>query len=225
MLRMLMLLLTLGLTGPIYAQRDLPLADAGTITCDYPQGGGIGKWVTSKAGFSATVELRASVSGAGPNRKCTTSWILHRRGKDGRESIISASERADTPEDNEWVEENSFALNAFSDDGRKVLASQIEAQGDWDETTPIILDLRSGSRWRIELYPLFKELIPPNCYVVYRTLRFTNRERVLISAASTDDDLEPGAKQCFAESFWELDYRTNMIKRVNSPLGKISKTK
>ena len=56
----------------------------------------------------------------------------------------------------EWAQENSFEINAWSNDGKMVLASQIEAQGDWDETTPVIFDFSTNQHWRVELYPLFK---------------------------------------------------------------------
>ncbi len=70
-------------------------------------------------------------------------------------------------------------------------------------------------QWRIELYPLFKEQIPPECGVVYRVLDFNDNGSVLISASSNETDLAAGTKPCFARSLWELDYRRNKIKRIN----------
>lgn len=198
----------------VLAQDGKPLADAGTTLCEEPQqGGGIGKWVTSKRGFSAAVELRVSVAGTDRQRHCTTSWILHVRRQGGQPRSVSVAERADVPEDNEWAQENSFEIIAWSSDGSMVLASQIEAQGDSDETTPIIYDFNSSHHWHVQLYPLFKKLIGPDCYVVYRPLGFAQDGRVLLSAMSTDDDREPGTKPCFVTSQWYLDFRRNTISR------------
>jgi hypothetical protein len=176
--------------------------------------------VTSKSGFAAAVEIRASVTQAGDGRRCTTSWIVHRRGEDGQVSTIKVAERDDRPDEGGWSQENSFEIDAFSRDGKKVLLSQIEAQGDWDETTPIVFDLTNNMRWRIELHPLFKEQIPADCSVVYRALEFTSEGSVLISAASTETDLEVGTKPCFANSLWELNYRNKKITRVTSSVHK-----
>ncbi|WP_207231667.1 hypothetical protein [Edaphobacter modestus] len=138
------------------------------------------------------------------------------RGEDGHVSTIKVAERDDRPDEDGWSQENSFEIDAFSRDGKKVLLSPIEAQGDWDETTPIVLDLTNDMQWRIELYPLFKKQIPADCSVVYRALEFTSKGNVLISAASTETDLEVGTKPCFANSLWELDYRNKKTSRVTS---------
>jgi hypothetical protein len=141
---------------------------------------------------------------------------LHLRGKDGKERTVSVAQRDDSPEDNEWVEENSFWIDAWSSDGTMVLASQVEAQGDWDKTTPIVYDFKTKTYKRVDLFPLFKRLIATDCYVVYRALRFSGDGMVLISAMSTDDDREPGTKACFVESRWKLDFERNTISRVPS---------
>jgi hypothetical protein len=196
------------------AEERKPIADAGTVTCDSPGDGGVSKWVTSKSGLSAAVELQVKISGEGKQRHCITSWRLHLRGKDGRRRVIAVAGRDDRPDDEEWIEENSFEIEAWSSDGQKVLVSQIEAHGDWDETTPIVFDFTSNSFHRVELYSLFKKLIPGDCYVVYRALRFSEDGNVLLSAMSTDDDREAGTKACFPESLWKLDFRKGAIARV-----------
>lgn len=200
----------------VLAQGGKPLADAGITTCDEPQsGGGTGKWVTSKRGFSAAVELRVNIVGADKQRQCTTSWILHVRKPGGQPQSITVADRQDGPEDNEWVQENSFEINAWSSDGSMLLTSQAEAQGDWDETTPIIYDFNSNQHWRSELQPLFKKFIVADCYVVYRALGFAQDGRVLISAMSTDDDREPVTKPCFGSSRWYLDFRHKTVSRAS----------
>jgi hypothetical protein len=207
------------------AQDGRPLADAGTTTCAEPQsGGGMGKWVTSKQGFSAAVELRVSVFvGTDKQRHCTTSWILHVRKRDGQPQSITVAEREDVPQDNEWIQENSFEINAWSSDGSLLLASQIEAQGDSDETTPIIYDFNSSQHSHLRLYPLFKKLIGADCYVVYRPLGFAQDGRVVISAMSTDDDREPGTKPCFGSSRWYVDFQRNTISRASPSHPKVKK--
>jgi hypothetical protein len=208
---------------PALAQSGRPLADAGTTICAEPQsGGGISKWVTSKRGFSAAAELRVKVVGTEKERHCTTSWILHVRKPDGQPESITVAEREDVPEDNEWVQENSFEVNAWSSDGTMLLASQIEAQGDSDETTPIVYDFKSGQHWQPQLYPLFKKYIPADCYVVYRLMGFAQDGRVLISAMSTDDDRESGTKPCFGGR-WYLDFRNHTISRASLSHLKVKK--
>jgi hypothetical protein len=201
---------------PALAQSDKPLAVAGAATCAEPQSGsGISGWVASKLGFSAAAELRVNVVGADDKRHCTTSWILHVRRQDGQPESITIAEREDVLGDNEWIQENSFEVNAWSSDGSMLLASQIEAKGDWDETTPIVYDFNSGQYWHPQLHPLFKKYIPADCYVVYDPLGFAQDGTVLISAMSTDDDREPGTKPCFGSSRWYLDFRNNTISRAS----------
>jgi len=174
------------------------------------------KWITSNEGNSAAVELRITVTGTGRQRLCRTSWVLHLRGTDGKLTSITVAEREDHPDDDEWVQENSFEVDAWSNDGKMILVSQIQAQGDWDETTPVVFDFASNEHWRVELYLLFRRLIPSGCNVVYRTLRFGEDGRVLISAISTDDDRELGTKPCFPDSLWKLDFRHNAITRLTT---------
>jgi hypothetical protein len=201
---------------PIAAEESKPLADAGTVTCDDHAPAGALKWVTSKAGYAAAVELSVTITGAGDSRHCITDWKLHVRGKDGKERTASVDQRDDTPEAAEWVGENSFEINAWSNDGTMLLASQIEAQGDWDETMPIVFDFKANASHRIELFPLFKKLIPSGCGAVYQALGFSDDGRVLISAMSTDGDRKPGTKACFPKSRWKLDFQQNRISRVPS---------
>jgi hypothetical protein len=202
---------------PIAAEESKPLADAGTVTCDDHAPAGSLKWVTSRAGNAAAVEVLVAITGTGDSRHCITDWKLHVRDKDGKGRTVPVDQRDDTPEDSEWVQENSFEVDAWSNDGTMVLASQIEAQGDWDETTPIVFDFKTNAYKRVELLPLFKKLIPSGCNVVYQALGFSDDGQVLISAMSTDlEDRVPGTKACFPESRWKLDFHQNRISRVPS---------
>jgi len=209
----------------VIAQDTKPLADAGTTTCESAnQGGGTGAWVTSKIGFSAAAELRAEVKGKDKERHCTTTWILHVRSRDGRTHSITVARREDTPDDNEWIQENSFEIKAWSPDGTMILVSQIETQGDWDETTPpIVYDFRTRRHWRVELHPLFEKVIPRDCYIVYRPLKFTDNGEVLISGMSTDDDREAGTNDCFGESLWRLNFKDSIGARVNLDQADVKK--
>jgi hypothetical protein len=196
-------------------QDSKPLADAGVSICFGNAGGGMSAWVTSQKGFAAAVDLRRKITGTGAKRNCTTSWVLHVRDQKGASRTIVVAEREDNPEDNEWTQENSFEIDAWSQDGNMILTSQIEAQGDWDETTPGVYDFRSGKYWRVELYPLFEKHIPRDCYVVYRPLRFGENGTVLIWASSTDNDREEGIKRCFPESTWRLDFHQRTLVPQN----------
>lgn len=199
------------------SQEKRPLSEAGIVTCEYPSSGeNVGKWVSSGVGFSAAVELRALVTGSGDHRRCVTSWKLHLRENGQTERVLTVAEREDSPDDNEWVQENSFEINGWSKDGQLLLASQIEAQGDWDATTPVVFDFSTSKFWRVDLYPLFKRLIPPGCYVIYRATGFTADGAVLIEPLSTDDDRKPGTKPCFPVNRWRLDFRKNAISRVET---------
>jgi hypothetical protein len=173
--------------------------------------------VKSSAGFSAAVELQTAIIELGSHRRCVTSWKLQVRGKGGNEQVITVGQRDDTPDDTEWVQENSFQIDGWSKDGNILVTSQIQAQGDWDETTPILFDFTTKRYSRVELFPLFKEMIPADCNVVYRVLGVSDNRTVLISAFSTDDDRDSGTPQCFAESRWRLDSRNRTVSRVAPP--------
>ena len=212
------LVLVLCLVPLGLAKESKPITDAGTVTCDYPApAGNQSQWVTSKLGFSAAVELQTTITGSGDQRRCVTSWKLHTRVKDANEQVFTVGQRDDTPEDTEWIQENSFQIDGWSADGSIVVTSQIQTQGDWDETTPILFDFTKQKYSRVELLPLFKAMIPSDCYVLYRTLGISNNGIVLISAFSTDDDRAPGTSACFAESRWKLDSRSRTLKRVAPP--------
>jgi hypothetical protein len=214
-MRKLLFVLVLCVASCLSAEESKPLADAGTVTCDYsPPAGSRSQWVKSSAGYSAAVELQTAITGSGSHRRCVTSWKLHVRGRDGNERVITVGQRDDTPDDTEWIQENSFQIDGWSKDGNIVVTSQIQAQGDWDETTPILFDFTTKRYSRVELFPLFKVMIPADCYVVYRVIGVSNNGTVLISASSTDDDRDSGTPQCFAESRWKLDSRNRTISRV-----------
>lgn len=140
--------------------------------------------------------------------------MLHVRRADHKERVLTVAAREDNPEDDEWAQENSFEINGWSKNGRLLLASQVEAQGDWDETTPVVFDFSTGRFWRVELNPLFKRMIPTGCYVVYRAIGFIADGAVLIAPFSADNDGEPGTKPCFPVSRWRLDFRKSTITRV-----------
>jgi hypothetical protein len=196
------------------AQDARPLASASAVMCDVPsRSENLSPWTSSHAGFSGAVEVRASISGSGNHRRCLTSWVLHVKGEDRKERILKVDEREDRPAANEWTQENSFEMNAWSKDGRLLLASQIEAQGDWDETTPVIFDFASNHLWRVELYSLFKRMIPAGCDLVYRAVGFAADGSVHIDAYPTEDDRSTGEKPCFSTSRWRLDFRKNTITR------------
>ena len=199
----------------VFAEESKPIADAGTVTCDYsPPSGSQSQWVKSSGGFSVAVELRTAITGSGAHRHCVTSWNLHVRGADENEQVITVAQRDDTPDDNEWLQENSFQIDGWSKDGNMVVASQIQAQGDWDETTPILFNFTTKKYSRVDLSPLFKAKIPADCYVLYRVLGVSNNGTILISAFSTDDDREAGTSPCFVERRWRLDSRNRTITPV-----------
>lgn len=217
-MRKLPFVLVLWVASCVFAQESKPLANAGTVTCDYPsRTGNRSQWVKSSTGFSAAVEVQTAITGSGSHRRCVTSWKLHVRGKDGTEQVITVGQRDDTPDDTEWIQENSFQIDGWSKDGNIVVTSQIQAQGDWDETTPILFDFTTKRYSRVELFPLFSAMIPADCYVVYRVLGVRDNGTVLISASSTDDDRDSGTPQCFAESRWKLDSRNRTVSRVAPP--------
>jgi hypothetical protein len=199
----------------VVGQERLPLSNTGSVQCERAaKSGGVREWVESKAGFAAALELGAVVTGNGDGRKCVTSWKLHVKGKEGKEQVFTVAQREDFADEGDWAQENSFEIEGWSRDGSLLLAAQIEAQEDWDETTPIVFDFSTNTFRRVELYPLFKRVIPDSCNVVYRPLGFAEDGRVLIKAMSTDNDREPGTKACFPESRWNLDFRRRTIVPV-----------
>ena len=199
-------------------QEGQPLANTGIVQCESAaKSGGVGQWVQSQAGFAAALELAAVVTRteSGNERRCVTSWKLHVKGKDGKEEVFTVAHREDISDEGNWGQKNSFEIEGWSGDGSLLLAAQIEAPDpDWDETTPIVFDFHTNTYRRVELYPLFKRVIPDSCNVVYRPLGFTDDGRVVIKAMSRDDDRSPGTKPCFPEGRWNLDFRRKMITPV-----------
>ncbi|UWZ83201.1 hypothetical protein [Occallatibacter riparius] len=211
----LALLAVASTLAPLQAQEQKPLADAGTVTCDSPvPKGQMSSWITSSSGFSAAVELRQRITGTGPKRNCRATWVLHVRKEGEKSHAIEVAENDASPEAGEWFQENSFEIEAWSTDGNQILAAQIEAEGDASETTPIIYDFISNSNRRIDLRPVFDQMTPANCYIVFYPFRFDDSGNLVIHAMSTDDDREEGTPACFPESDWRYDLRTNTISRM-----------
>jgi hypothetical protein len=199
----------------VHAQEQKPLAGAGAVTCNSPvPSGQISPWVKSGNAFAAAVELRQRITGTGSHRVCRTTWVLHVRKEGEKPHTVEVAQRDDSPGDTEWIQENSFEIEAWSSDGNLLLAAQIEAQGDSDETTPIIYDFASGNYRRMELGPIFGQMSPADCYAVYRPLRFDDVGSLFISAMSTDHGRAPGTPACFPESLWRFDLRTNTISHI-----------
>jgi hypothetical protein len=197
------------------AQEQKPLADAGIVTCaSATPATSMSPWIKSPNGFSAAVELRQRITGTGNKRVCRTTWVLLVRKEGEKPHAIEVAQREDSPEDNEWQQENSFELEAWSSDGNQMLAAQIEAEGDATETTPIIYDFNTGIYRRIELRPIFDQMTPVDCYVVFYPLRFDDSGSLVIHAMSTDDDRDPGTPACFPESLWRYNLRTNTISHM-----------
>src|ERR1700758_100856 len=108
-MRKLLFVLVLCVASCLSAEESKPLADAGTVTCDYsPPAGNRSRWGKSTAGVSAAVELQTAITGSGSHRRCVTSWKLHVRGKNETDQVITVGQREDTPQDDEWIQENSF---------------------------------------------------------------------------------------------------------------------
>ncbi len=199
----------------VQAQDQKPLADAGTVTCDGPAPTGqMSVWVKSSNGFSAAVELRRHTSGTTNHRVCRTTWILHVRKEGEKPRAIEVAQINASPADGEWNQENSFEIEAWSPDGNQILAAQIEAEGDASDTTPIIYDFISNSYRRLGLRPVFDQMTPADCYMVFYPFRFDESGSLVIHAMSTDDDRDPGTPACFPESDWRYDLRTNTISRM-----------
>ena len=126
MQRILIAIFLLCISGVAFAEESKPIAETDRTICEYVHPGkNISKWVTSKAGFSAASELRARVTGKGSQRHCLTSWILHLRRQNSQDRTLMVAQRDDVPEDNEWMQENIFEIEAWSKDGKMVLISQI----------------------------------------------------------------------------------------------------
>ena len=197
------------------AQEQKPLAEAGVVECVSPTpASSMSPWVKSPAGYLAAVELRQRITGTGSHRVCRTNWLLHVRKEGEKPRTIEVAEDDASPDSGEWNQENSFELEAWSTDGNLLLAAQIEAAGDASDTTPIIYDFNSSSYRRIDLRPVFGQLTPADCYVVFYPLRFDASGSLVIRALSTDDDRDPGTPACFPESDWRYDLRTNTISHI-----------
>jgi hypothetical protein len=196
------------------AQEYKPLANSGVVACGNPlPSSQMSTWVKSGNG-SAAVEVRQRITGSGNRRVCRTTWILHVRKESEQPHATEVAEIDASPADGEWNQENSFEIDAWSTDSHLLLAAQSEAAGDAEIMTPIIYDFNIGSYRRLELGPVFGQMTPANCYVVYYPLSFDDSGNLVISAMSTDTDREPGTPASFPERLWRFDLRTNTISRM-----------
>ena len=200
----------------VAAQEAKPLVASDVVSCaSTVSGGHRSRWTVSTSGVAAAAETQIKLIGRGASRYCRTSWILHARGADGKERKITVAERDDRPGDNEWTEESSFEVNAWSSNGKIVLTSQIEASGDSNETTPLVYDFETGRYWRAELAPLFKEKFPEDCIMKYSLRGLLEDGNVLVEAMPTDDELEEERADCFAATYWEVDVRNSKATHTN----------
>ena len=165
----------------------------------------------SPAGVRASVELRgATLFGkTADDNRCETTWILHISGQGSPHDIT-----VDTRDD-EWYYEHIFEMNGWSKDGTLLLMSQIEAAGDWDQTTPVIYNIQDHRMWLIELAPLFDNFTPKDCSLYFRPMGFTKSGKIMLDVGSLDEsDSEPGEKPCFQNSLWALDYTAKSVTKV-----------
>ena len=167
----------------------------------------------STAGVRASVEVRGKTlfGKTADDNRCETTWILHLTGPGLPETIVVDIR------DDEWYYEHIFEMNGWSKDGSLLLMSQIEAAGDWDQTTPIVYDTQNHRTWLVELAALFEKFVNKDCSVYFRPMGFTSSGGVLLSVASFDEtDPELGQKPCFQNSRWELNYTQKGVTKVQS---------
>jgi hypothetical protein len=215
MRKWLALMAVAGTLARAQAQDHQPLADAGPVTCDSPiPNGQLSSWAKSNSGFAAAVELRQHITGTSNHRLCRTTWVLHVRKENEKPHAIEVAQRDDSPGDNDWHQENSFEIEAWSTDGNLLLTAQIEAEGDASDTTPVIYDFLSNSYRRVALRPVFDQMTPAHCYIVFYPFAFDGSDSLVIHAMSTDTDRDPGTPACFPQSDWRYDLRTNTISHM-----------
>lgn len=185
----------------------------GNVQCDQNWLSSQSAELISPAGIRASVELRGKTLAGRTidDNRCETTWILHLM-DDGSPQTFVVDMR-----DDDWYSEEIFEMNGWSKDGKLLLMSQIVAAGDWDETTPIVYDVKDRLTRIVVLSPLFDEFVPENCSIFFRPLGFTSSGKVLLNVGSLNEsDLEPGEKSCFENSRWELDYTQKRVIKVLS---------
>jgi hypothetical protein len=185
----------------------------GNVQCDQNWLSSRSAELISPAGVRASVELRGKTLAGKTteDNRCETTWILHLTDQ-GPPQVFVVDTR-----DDEWYYEHIFEMNAWSKDGTLLLMSQIEAAGDWDQTTPVIYNIQDHRMWLIELAPLFDNFTPKDCSLYFRPLGFTSSGKVLLNVGSLNEsDLEPGEKPCFQNSRWELAYTQKRVSKVSS---------
>jgi hypothetical protein len=192
----------------------VPLLEAvstGNVQCDQNWNVSQSALVVSPSGIRVRVELRGKtiLGKTQDDNRCVTTWTVHVTRKDTSEAIV-----ADTRDD-DWYDEHFFEINGWSRDGRFLLMSIITDAGDWDETIPLVYDVKDKKIWQSELGPLFGRFVPESCLLYFRPLGFTLANRVLVDVGPLDaDDLAPGEKPCFQTSRWQLDYIQKKVTRV-----------
>lgn len=190
------------------AKNAKPLVSASAVTCE-DAGENYSKPVKSRVGFTASVEVKAVREGKGKERRCITSWILRASGPQMASTSTAVQTREDKPSDNEWGYENGFDVIGWSKDGVRLLTAAVQAGGDWDETTPIVYDFQTHKSWRVDGASIFSKVVPKDCLVYFRPVRFAPTGEVVILVAPFEDDA-----RCFVKSLWSLDYERQTVQKI-----------
>ena len=191
-------------TGVTHVQTD-------TVECDHPPLRSQSAVSVSPTGnrVLAEVETRLEPGNKQGESHCHTRWLLHVAPRRANFETITVGER-----DNGAEYQNSFEIIVWSQDGGRLLAAQVVAGGDWDETTPVVYDFASKQVWSVKLIDVFKQIAAADCLLSFRPNGFASDGRVRIEVGLMDaSDLAPGEKPCFAKSMWLLDYKTKKVSR------------
>ena len=126
----------------------------GNVQCDQNWLSSTSATLASPRGDAASLALRGQIlrGKSSDDNRCLTTWSLNINTADSVETIVVGKR------DDEWYCEHLFEMNGWSKDGKLLLMSMITDAGDWDETIPIVFDVRTRQVHRIELAPLFSKV-------------------------------------------------------------------
>jgi hypothetical protein len=201
--------------SPPVPARLKPHGSTGDVRCDLNRYVGHGDMGVSPKGDRVVLTMRGEAipGDTKDEHKCRVTWIARFK-VDGTWRSVTASTR-----DDEWNREHYFRIVGWSADGERLLMSITSASGDWDETNPVVYDLRRDRIWTNELANVFAPINPDNCALHFRPVGFDAAGEIVLDVGTLGPNREAlGQKSCFEQSRWKYDFTRGTVERAEDGL-------
>jgi hypothetical protein len=194
---------------------EYQISTTGDVRCDLHWNVSHSETIVSPKGDRVLLSLHGeTIPGKTKDEnKCRVEWIARFR-VDGTWKSITVATR-----DDEWNREHYFRIVGWSADGERVLLSMTSASGDWDETIPVIYDVRQERIWTNELADVFARLNPGNCALHFRPVGFDPAGEVVVDVGTLGSNREAlGQRACFEQSRWKYDFTRGTVEPAEASL-------